>query len=78
MCLVCNEQTKVRGYLRILLYKIMVYLETLLGFDTFVRRSTNKIHVVKNHIKNKIKPLHQEIRNGRKLNKIKKQKKHLP
>jgi hypothetical protein len=56
----------------------MVYLETLLGFDTFVRRSTNKIHVVKNHIKNKIKPLHQEIRNGRKLNKIKKQKKHLP
>jgi hypothetical protein len=40
--------------------------------------STNKIHVVKNHIKNKIKPLHQEIRNGRKLKKIKKQKKHLP
>jgi hypothetical protein len=32
----------------------MVYLETLLGFDTFVRRSTNKIHVVKNHVKNKI------------------------
>jgi len=44
----------------------MVYLETLLGFDTFVRRSTNKIHVVKNHVKNKkIQSLHQEIRNGR-------------
>jgi hypothetical protein len=50
----------------------MVYLETLLGFDTFVRRSTNKIHVVKNHIKNKKKSLHQKIRNGRrKLKKIK-------
>jgi len=48
----------------------MVYLETLLGFDTFVRRSTNKIHVVKNHIKNQKKSLHQEIRNGGKKKRI--------
>jgi hypothetical protein len=49
----------------------MVYLETFLRFDTFVRRSTNKIHVLKNHIKIKKISLHQEIRNGRKkLNKI--------
>jgi hypothetical protein len=54
----------------------MVYLETFLGFDTFVRRSTNKIHVVKNHIKNKKNPLHQEIRNGEKIKKY--TKKHLP
>ncbi len=80
MCLLYNEQTKVRGYLWILLYKIiMVYIETHLGFDTFVRRATNKIHVIKNHVKNKNNiPTSRNKKWEKKIKKDRKQKKCLP